>query len=324
MNTPRVSILMPIYNVEPYLREAVDSILNQTFADFELICLDDCSPDNSAEILDTYSDPRIVRYYGEKNQGLANVLNIGMDMARGEYVARMDSDDISLPDRLQVQVDYLDNHSNVDLCSCGMQLFGNRDETWVRESNPEDVKITALFFSPILHASSMWRRNRWDEHHLRFRQEMVPAEDYDMWTRALVLGLKLINLPDVLYQYRIFGGTQATAQCERSVARCREIQKTYIQTIFPYADVHRVAGLYSANPELIRDAMEYLLDRNLGIGYFDCDLLHRRLRRYYQAALYKMMQEEGIDWSRFWNLRLSQIAKLMLGKIQDKKTKSTQ
>ena len=124
MNFPRVSILMPVYNVAPYLREAMDSILNQTFEDFELIILDDCSPDNSTEILDTYTDPRIVRYRGEKNVGLSNVLNIGMDMARGEFIARMDSDDLSTPERLAVQVAYLETHPDVVLCSCGMQLFG--------------------------------------------------------------------------------------------------------------------------------------------------------------------------------------------------------
>ena len=105
---PMVSVLMPVYNTALYLREAMDSMLSQTFTDFELIVLDDCSPDNAEEILDTYDDPRIVRYKGEKNVGLSNVLNIGIDMARGKYIARMDSDDISMPNRLNVQVDYLE------------------------------------------------------------------------------------------------------------------------------------------------------------------------------------------------------------------------
>ena len=128
--TPLVSILMPVYNTAPYLREAMDSMLAQTFTDFELIVLDDCSPDNAQEILDTYTDPRIVRYRGERNVGLANVLNVGMEMARGKYIARMDSDDISLPDRLKVQVEYLESHPDIDLCSCAMQLFGAREGLW--------------------------------------------------------------------------------------------------------------------------------------------------------------------------------------------------
>ena len=92
VKVPLVSVLMPVYKTAPYLREAMDSMLSQTFKDFELIVLDDCSPDNAEEILDTYDDPRIVRYKGEKNAGLSNVLNVGIGMARGKYIARMDSD----------------------------------------------------------------------------------------------------------------------------------------------------------------------------------------------------------------------------------------
>ena len=99
MNIVVVSILMPVYKTAHYLRDAVDSILSQSFADFELIVLDDCSPDNAQEILDTYTDPRIVRYRGEKNVGLSNILNVGIEMARGKFIARMDSDDLSMPER---------------------------------------------------------------------------------------------------------------------------------------------------------------------------------------------------------------------------------
>jgi Glycosyltransferases involved in cell wall biogenesis len=230
--TPRVSILMPVYNVAPYLREAMDSMLAQKFSDFELIVLDDCSPDNSAEILDSYSDSRIVRYRGEQNVGLANVLNVGMELAQGEFIARMDGDDISLPGRLERQVSFLDAHPEVDLCSCGMQLFGAKNQTWVREGDTENVKITALFYSPILHASSVWRRDSFNKASLRFRQEMVPAEDYDMWTRALLAGLKLVNIPDVLYRYRIHP-SQVTVDQKRLNGKDREVQRVYSETACP-------------------------------------------------------------------------------------------
>ena len=134
--TPTVSILMPIYKTAPYLREAMDSILSQIFSDYELIILNDCSPDNADEILDTYSDSRIVRYKGEKNVGLSNILNVGIGMARGKYIARMDSDDVSLPDRLRIQVDYMEAHPDIDLVSVGMQLFGAKEDVWIRETNP--------------------------------------------------------------------------------------------------------------------------------------------------------------------------------------------
>jgi len=230
--SPRVSVIMPMYNAESYLKDAVDSILNQTFQDFELIILDDASTDNSTSILDSYSDSRIVRYTSDKNIGLANILNIGLKMAKGEYIARMDSDDISLPARLQIEVDYLDSHPKIDLVSCGMQQFDLANRTMLYKESFWLVCYNAFFFSPILHASSMWRKKSFEDNALCYRQERVPSEDYDLWVRALCKGLKLINIPEVLYKYRIHGNQNTTNQdlCKQMDG---EIQKEYKRN-FPY------------------------------------------------------------------------------------------
>ena len=265
---PQVSILMPVYNTAPYLREAMDSMLAQTFTDFELIVLNDCSPDNAEEILDTYNDSRIVRYKGEKNVGLSNVLNIGIGMARGKYIARMDSDDISLPNRLQVQVDYLEAHPEIDLVSVGMQLFGDKNEVWIREQNPEKVKIEALFHSPVLHASSVWRKDAFEEQGQRFRQEMVPAEDYDLWTRALTKGLKLANLPEVLYKYRLHSN-QATMQTDKIMEKSRIVQKDYLRLALP--------TLSEKDIEAFPKKLWPVFFANLKSGFFDKRLLAQRL-----------------------------------------------
>lgn len=268
VTNPLVSILMPVYKTAPYLREAMDSMLSQTFTDFELIVLDDCSPDDAAAIMDTYSDPRIVRYKGEKNAGLSNVLNVGIGLARGKYIARMDSDDISLPNRLQVQVDYLETHPEIDLVSVGMRLFGAKEEVWIRELNPEKVKINALFHSPILHASSVWCKGSFEKQGLRFRQEMVPAEDYDLWTRALVKGLKLVNLPDVLYKYRMHP-SQATVQADKTSAKSREVQQEYLRLALP--------SLSQKNREAFPEKLCSVFFANLKDGFFDRKLLAKRL-----------------------------------------------
>lgn len=265
---PLVSIQMPVYKTAFYLREAVDSMLAQTFTDFELIVLNDCSPDNAEAILDTYDDPRIVRYKGEKNVGLSNVLNVGLEMARGKYVARMDSDDISLPERLQIQVDFLESHPDIDLVSVGMKLFGAKEETWVRERDPEKVKINALFHSPVLHASSMWRRDSFEKFGLRFRQEMVPSEDYDLWTRALLKGLKLVNLPEVLYEYRIHDA-QASLQTEIIKVKDREVQKNYMHQALP--------SLSTSNINSFPKKLWPVFFANLRDGFFDRKLLAKRL-----------------------------------------------
>ena len=262
---------MPVYKTAAFLKEAMDSVLSQTFIDFELIVLNDCSPDNSEEILDGYDDPRIVRYKGKENHGLANVLNVGMGLAKGKYIARMDSDDISLPKRLERQVSFLEAHPEVDLCSCGMKLFGANDGTWVRELDPEKVKITALFFSPVLHASSVWRKESFDRFKLRFRQERVPAEDYDMWCRALLNGLRLVNLPDVLYLYRI-RPDQATQNTSLSNAREIEIQHEYLRATCP-----------RLTDKQIEDFPNRLLPvfiANLSSHFFSSKLLAKRFLKY--------------------------------------------
>ena len=256
---------MPVYRTEPWLREAIDSMLNQTFADFELIILNDCSPDDAETILDTYSDPRIVRYRGDHNVGLAKILNRGLDMARGRYIARMDSDDLSLPDRLAIQVAYLDSHPDIDLCSTAMQLFGSREDLWVRSADPEKVRIDALFHSPILHASSLWRRDRFEAFGLRFRQQWVPAEDYELWTRALLSGLRLVNLPQPLYLYRIHPH-QATA---KPSPREQEVRQAYLRAALP--------ALSNQQVERFPSGLLPILIANLRSHTFNTHLLAKRL-----------------------------------------------
>ena len=306
--SPTVSILMPVYKTSQFLREAMDSILSQTFNDFELIVLNDCSPDDAEEVLDGYDDPRIVRYKGIRNQGLANILNVGMDMARGRYVARMDSDDISLPERLELQVKYLENHPDTDLCSCGMRMFGSKCDTWIRESEPEKVKITALFYSPILHASSVWRRESFDRFGLRFRQEMVPAEDYDLWCRALAHGLKMVNLPDCLYLYRI-RPDQATENTSRTSRKEFEVKSAFLETVFPSADkeyIQRIAGMSGCtDPEVFGKTMETLERLNAGTGFFDKDYLHDRLERKRQSLISDSLTG-SFSWKMFNQLNMKE------------------
>ena len=284
---PTLSILMPVYKTAPYLQEAIDSMLSQRFSDFELIVLNDCSPDDAEEILDRYDDPRIVRYRGEKNQGLANVLNVGMDMAGGRYIARMDSDDISLPERFETQVNYLESHPDIDLCSCGMKLFGAKDGTWVRDADPEMVKITALFFSPILHASSVWRKGAFERFGLRFRQEM-----------------RMVNLPDCLYLYRI-RPDQATENTERTSNKEIEVRRDFLQSVYPSlaeSDIDTFARLTAVtDPEQFKVLSSRLLAANGESVFFDQVKLGRRLEKRRQALASQSLQGQ-FSWKNLKTL----------------------
>ncbi len=304
--SPLVSILMPIYKTAPFLREAMDSMLSQTFTDFELIVLNDCSPDNAEEILDEYKDPRIVRYRGEKNEGLANVLNVGMQRARGKYIARMDSDDISAPNRLEVQVNYLEQHPDIDLCSCGMNLFGAMEDQWIRESDFETLRINALFFSPILHASSVWRREAFDRLGLRFRQEMVPAEDYDLWCRALSGGLRLVNIPECLYQYRIHP-EQATGNTEKTLQKEQLVREGFLRTIFPKAEEKDIVSIAAMKPCLDPDVFKMTADKLLALNsetaFFNEEKLRPYLQKHYKYLVGEALREH-FSWRLFQELSL--------------------
>lgn len=298
---PTVSILMPVYKTAPFLREAMDSMLSQTFTDFELIVLNDCSPDNAEEILDEYNDPRIVRYLGKENVGLANVLNVGMQMAKGKYIARMDSDDISSPNRLEVQIDYLERHPDIDLCSCGMNLFGAMEDQWIRESDFETVRINALFFSPVLHASSVWKRDTFEMLGLRFRQEMVPAEDYDLWCRALSGGLRLVNIPYCMYQYRIHPN-QATGNMEKRLQKEQVVREGYLHTLFPEAeekDIISIAAMKPClDPDKFKNTANKLLSLSAETSFFNKEKLRNYLKKHYKYLVGEALKEH-FSWRLF-------------------------
>lgn len=235
MTKPRISVILPAYNAGRYLREAVQSILDQTYTDFEILLLNDGSTDDTEQVALSFTDPRVRYIPNPHNMGLANTINRGISLAQGELIARMDADDISLPTRFQTQVEYLEAHPEVMLCSCGIQQFGAADRLMIGKNNFEQVKVDMLFSSAIGHASSMWRRAFFEENNLLFDQDEFPAEDYGLWARAVFCGT-LVNTPEVLYRYRIYP-EQVTATDKRSHVCCQDIRRRYILRICPTISV---------------------------------------------------------------------------------------
>lgn len=175
----KVSVLMCVYNGQKDIKEAIDSILNQTFTDFEFIIVNDCSTDNSVAIINGYTDNRIKLLTNETNLGLAASLNIGLKEAQGEYIVRMDSDDISLPNRLQIQVDYMDAHSNIGVCGSWIKVFGDANYYWKPKANAEYLRCKLLFNTPLPHPTWIIRHSLLKQHNLYYSQTMRRAQDYD-------------------------------------------------------------------------------------------------------------------------------------------------
>lgn len=210
--TPRVSVLMAVYNGEKYLPEAINSILGQTFTDFEFLIVDDGSSDRTPEIINCYQDPRIKVISNPYNVGLTHSLNKGLDLARGEYVARMDSDDISLPDRLARQVAHMDVNSEVAVCGTWAKDIDSEGKvTGVRET-PVGRSLEREYWrpSPIIHPSAMIRRAHLNG--LRYDEQIRYAQDFDLWLRIKPVH-KLANLPEYLLLYRVHG--KSITFCQR-------------------------------------------------------------------------------------------------------------
>ncbi|MFC0771498.1 glycosyltransferase family 2 protein [Terrimonas alba] len=199
MAQPSVTVLMPVYNAERFLSEAIDSILNQTFADFEFLILDDGSTDSSVKIINSYCDQRIVLVQNETNLGITASLNKGINLARAGLIARMDADDISYPDRLQKQYTYLNEHPDCALVSTLARVITEDKQTvYIDKTDSNYFYYNLTFCSPIYHPSVMYRKTAVQD----VGMYTVPySEDFELFW-LLSRRYKIYNLPEVLLDYR--------------------------------------------------------------------------------------------------------------------------
>lgn len=228
---PKISVVMPVYNGEKFLREAIDSILNQTFSDFEFIIINDCSTDETEQIIKSYDDKRIVYVKNDNNMGVAASLNRGFDLAKGEYIARMDADDISLPQRFKAQTEFMDNNPDIAVCGCETELFGDTDkkDTYTVFGR-ENMKINLLFSSCLCHPAVMLRRSVIEKEHYRYDNYFDKLEDYELWTR-IILKYDFDNIHGVYFRYRIHGKQVTQNYSEEHRIKSKEIRKRLLDSI---------------------------------------------------------------------------------------------
>ena len=223
MSAPKVSVLLPVFNADRYLRLAIDSILAQTFTDFELIIINDGSTDGSRQILESYVDPRIQLIH-QANAGLPISLNRAIKLARGQYLARQDADDVSLPSRLSEQVHFLDAHPHCALLGTAAQIIEEDTLSQRTLSHPTDngeIQIKLLFYNCFVHSSVMIRKAALDQSGLYPEDpNKFPPEDYDLWLRIAQYG-DVNNLQKVLLHYRELPHSISRTKLELMQARAR-------------------------------------------------------------------------------------------------------
>jgi glycosyltransferase involved in cell wall biosynthesis len=201
---PKVTVLMPVYNGDRYLREAINSILTQTFQDFEFLIINDGSTDSTRELICSYNDPRIRLIDNEHNLGLTRSLNKGLKLAEGEFIARQDGDDVSEPERLAKQIAFLKTHPEVALVG-----------TWYKDIDPQgsligkcnlpcnsiEIRWNILFYCPFVHSAVMFHKSTIVEQVGFYNEAFSYAQDYDLWWR-IARRLPVANINEYLMKLR--------------------------------------------------------------------------------------------------------------------------
>ena len=231
MNMPLVSVLMPAYNSELYIAEAINSILNQTHSNFELIIFDDGSSDNTRQVIESYSDPRVVKVLSDQNFGVVRARNELIDRAHGKYIALMDADDIADPTRLQKQIQVLVS-GDYDICGSAQWVLNEATKNLKKSKDRfTDADLRALLSvycglcnSTVTGKAEIFKRFKYDT-------TILTSEDYFLWVQMAAAGCRFINLKDRLITYRRYPAQTSAVHLEKFKLTTAEVQKKYLELL---------------------------------------------------------------------------------------------
>ena len=204
MPTKLISVILPVYNAEPYLSAALNSLLSQSISDFEVLIINDGSTDASGRISESYAkkDHRI-QVIHQHNQGVVCALNHGIDQAKGKFIARMDADDTCFANRFERQLHFLNANQAIGVCGTWMKAFSptGKGGIWKQPADDASIRCKLLFRTALCHPTIMARRDVFDENHVRYDVSHIHAEDYGLWSQLIPL-TKFANMEEVLYNYQ--------------------------------------------------------------------------------------------------------------------------
>ncbi|WP_048689706.1 glycosyltransferase family 2 protein [Catenovulum maritimum] len=233
MKQDLISVVIPVHNCAPYLEAAISSIRNQTYQNLEIICVDDGSTDSSLDLLQKISkEDNRVKVFSVDSIGISRTLNLAIENASGDYIARMDADDLSIPSRIQIQKKFLDDNADVDIVGSWLELFGLREEVWYYRQYDEFIKAMMLFrHNGFAHNGILVRKRFYKQ--FQYKPEFDGVEDLELWTRAIIEKpeVKFANIPQILTKYRIHNTQTSSTQVEHQNRLHRIIIKRYLEFI---------------------------------------------------------------------------------------------
>ncbi len=320
---PLISVVMSVYNGGEYLSSAIESVLDQSYKEFEFIIIDDGSNDGSLEIIKSYQaeDDRIVLITRE-NRGLIASLNEGIDLARGEYIARMDADDISLPTRFAKQVAFMEANPNIGICGSWVEVFGDDRRTKVGKMAflDKELKTKLLFSVPVMHPTVMVRRDLLCKYDLRYHSDYKTAEDYKMWLDCAEF-TEFANLQEVLLRYRVLESSiTRIAEAAKDNARFEVMNKIFWQVLSKMGiqnsvDENRLHFTLQLNDRIAREDIDLryldrylnkLLDANRSSKVFHQGYLEQLLVKKFLVVIYYKIKRRDLSflhsllYKKFW------------------------
>ncbi len=225
---PTISVIMSVYNSALYLREAVNSILNQTYKDFEFLIVDDKSTDDSLEILRSYSDSRIKIFENLENIGLTKNLNKLLKFSNGEFIARMDADDVSLPNRFELQLTFLNQYKTISFCGTNIISFEGKKSNLPLTN--DQISLEMLSRNPFAHPTMFFRKMDFFNNNLLYDEHFGVAQDYELWTRAILV-LNGANIHTPLLRYRNHENRIGVKKLDLSISNSKQIKYNYLKKI---------------------------------------------------------------------------------------------
>lgn len=304
---PQISVIIPVYNASPFLKESIKSILNQSFSNFELIILNDKSTDNSLDIIKELQskDSRIIIIDKLENVGPANLRNEGINAAKANFIALMDADDISLPTRFEKQLKVLENNPEIGVCGTWFTFFGSTKNKLIKHNTDHDaIKVSFLHSCNIGNPTVMFKKEILDD--LKFDNEYVPAEDYDLWSR-LLSKTKFFNIPESLLNYRLHDNNISKTKIDNISRSVKKIKINQLRHLDIDASDSKIEFYLNAisfkkglSPDEITEtitASHFLLSQNEKTGYFNQELLQKHITK----NLIRIVRNAGSYKISFYN-----------------------
>jgi len=300
MNSPLVSVLMPVYNASAYVKEAIGSILDQSYQNFEFIIINDGSTDSTEEQIISFKTNKIKYYRNATNLGLIATLNKGIDLCKGEYILRMDADDVSMRDRIKKQVEFMESHKEVGVCGSDYIHFGKGKQIPLRSHHTHDlISGWMLFNSSMVHPSLIIRSSVLKVEKPYLNPEFKYSEDYELWSR-LIFKSEFADVPETLLKYRIHASQVSRQFRNEQIENGNKVRKRLLEKAgFKFTERELRVHCLLGNSQIITSLNDL---GALSVWFDELFEQNKKLKYITEATMHNILAKQWYDACGLTNL----------------------